>query len=406
MTSTRISLLPCAVLAAVTAAACGPAPEEAALYLSPDRAAFDGKSERVIVKIRAFEVGGSPAGGVVHLTAPVGHFVGGGEIVLADGFATATYACSPDDEAACAGTVRLAGEWGGLHTTTQVSITTTIFIAPVEWEIVATHTLSPLLAIAAAKDGSAWAVGERGTVLHLVGRQWHLVPSPVHSTLRAVAVDADDAPVIVGDEGAVLRMVSGALRRLPLADRDSYLSVAVDGEGQVHVGSATGVLSTLVVDELVPRLDLRTPILGMARQGDEVWATGDGRLARFATAQWMNLPVPVEAHLSVVQSGREGLWLGGAREGATSVSGVIVAGPSPAWRTTALPEPVRAFAEVPGVAERFALTTTHLYRQIDEASWEKVSVPASATAMTSRARGDLVLVGPGGFSLLRAVPGT
>lgn len=398
MTTARIVVV---LAAAMTAAACAPAAEEAALFLSPDRASFDGKAERVIVKIRAFEVGGTPAGGVVHLTAPVGHFVGGAEVLLADGFATATYACSPDEEAACSGTVRLAAEWGSLHATTQVNIAAALVVTPVEWEVVSTNSLSPLFAIASAGDGTAWAVGDRGAVLHLVGRQWSVVPSGVYAALRAVAIDLDGAPVIVGDDGVVLRQVDGALQRLPFPGKDSYRAVTVDAHGAVHLGSSTGLLSTIVGDSLVPKLDLRTPILAMASQGDEVWATGDGLFARHAANQWMNLPMPLTARLTVAQSGRDGLWLCGEREGATSTSGVIVAGPSPGWRTTALPEPVRAFTEVPGVAERFALTSTKLYRQLEDAKWEAVAVPAKATAMTSRTRGDLVLVGPPGVSLIR-----
>ena len=398
MTSARMSL----VLAAVTAAGCGPAAEDPALYLSPDRGSFDGRSERVIVKIRAFEVGGSAATGVVHLTAPVGHFINGEEVVLSEGFATATYACSPDEEAACSGTVRLAGEWGAVHATTQVSIMPALVATPVEWQVVPTHSLATILAIVSAADGSAWAVGERGTVLHLVEREWHVVPSPVRSTLRAVAMDSNGEPVVVGDEGVVLRRISAHLEQIPFALKSAFRAVAVDSQGVVLIGDDAGVLSSIVGDELQPKLDLRTPILAMARQGDEVWATGDGVLARCTSGQWMNLPMPLTAKLTVAQPGRESVWLGGEREGATSVSGVIVAGPSPGWRTTALPAPVRAFAEVPNMAERFALTPTHLYRQLADAKWESVAVPMVATAMTSRARGDLVLVGPPGISVLRA----
>ena len=394
----RLSL----VLAAVTAAGCGPAVEEASLSLSADRSSFDGRTDRLIVRIRASTVGGIPAQGLFHLTAPVGHFIGGEELAFTDGFATATYACSPEEEAACSGIVRLAAEWDGLRASTQVSIASTLVVIPVEWEVISTNSLSPLLAIDTAPDGSAWAVGELGTVLQLVGREWHPIQSPVQVTLRAIAFDGVGAPVIVGDEGVVLRMVSGALQRLPLAGEDSLGAVAVDALGVVHVGSAKGVLSTIVGDALEPRLDLRSPILGMARQGDELWATGPSMLARYASARWMNLPLPLNAKLTVVQAGQDGVWLAGEREGTLSSTGVIVAGPLPGWRTTALPEPVRGFAEVPGEAERFALTTTRLYRQLGDSRWELVAVPARASAMTSRGRGDLVLVGPPGFSLLRA----
>src|SRR3990167_1344077 len=139
MKSVRI---PSLALAAVIAAACGPALEEPVLFLSPDRSSFDGKTERVIVKVRAFGGGGVPAMGVVRLTAPVGHLVGGDQVELVEGFATASYACSHDEEAACSGPVRLAGEWEALHATTQVNVAPALLIAAVEWEVVSTNTLA------------------------------------------------------------------------------------------------------------------------------------------------------------------------------------------------------------------------------------------------------------------------
>lgn len=396
MKSVRI---PSLALAAVIAAACGPALEEPALFLSPDRSTFDGKTERVVVKVRAFGVGGVPAMGVVRLTAPVGHFVGGDQVELSEGFATATYACSPEEEAACSGPVRLAGEWESLHATTQVNVAAALLIAPVEWEVVSTNTLASLVAIAAAPDGSAWAVGEGGTVVQLIDRRWRVVHTPVRTTLRAVAFDGAGNPVVAGDKGVVLTWVSGGFQRLPIFDQH-WWAVAVDREGRIHLGAASGLLALWSGGELLPQLDLGAPILGLAQQAGEVWASGEGKLARFSGGQWMNLPMPLNARLSVVQAGPTGLWLAGARE--ASSAGVVLRGPHPAWLATTLPEPVHALAEVPGVPERFALTHARLYRQLEDEQWEPIALPARAAAMTSRAKGDLVLVGPPGFSLLRA----
>ncbi len=392
----------CVWVLAAMAAGCGPALEEPLLSLSPDRSSFDGNTERVVVRIRGWALGGIPAEGQVHLTSPVGHFVEGDVVTLTQGFATATYACSPEEEAACSGPVRLAAEWGDQHATTQVNIAAALVIAPVKWEVVSTRTAAPLLAIATAPDGSAWAVGERGVVVQLIGRQWQVIASPVRTRLRAITFDKAGKPVIVGDEGVILRSINGRLTRLPLPASDSFSAVAMDDDGLLHVGSEAGLLSMLIDDALEPKLDLRTPVLGMARQGGDVWASGEGLLARFSASQWMNLPMPLTAKLTVVQSGPDGLWLGGEREGATTVTGVVVTGPNPGWRSTLLPEPVKAFAEVPGVAERFALTTTHLYRQLEDSAWAPIDIPAAGIAMTSRTRSDLVIVGPGGFSLLRA----
>lgn len=397
MTAARIS----ALLAVVIATGCAPAPEEAALYLSAERGSFDGRLERVVVRLHAFGVGGAVAQGSVRLSAPVGQFIGGDEVALADGFATATYACNPDEERTCNGTVRLSGVWGDVNASTQVRIIETVPVAPVEWDVVPTLSLDTLLAMAVASDGTAWAVGERGTVRRLVDRTWVVVPSPVREDLRAIALDADDQPVIVGDDGVVLRAVDGQLRALQLEAKADFTAVALDADGAVLVGSHDGVLWRLGEERLEPQLDLQTPVRAMARQGAEVWAAGDGVLARYSERAWFNLPMPVAAQFAFAQPGRDCLWLVGSRQGASAVQGVVVSGPGPTWRSAALPQAVFGFAEVPGADERFALASTQLYRQLGAADWAAVALPAPMNAMVSRAQGDLVLVGPPGISLLR-----
>lgn len=385
---------------AVWVSACGVPLSDPELRISPDRSTFDGRAERVIVKLRAWEAGEIPAGGVVHLTAPVGQFIGGADIILSEGFATATYACSPVDEAACVGSIRISAEWNGQHATTQVIGVEPMLPESVRWEVVPTRVNAALLAIAASRDGSAWAVGERGVVLHLVGREWTRVPTGVGSTLRAVTMGANDAPVVVGDDGVML-LWSGDHFEPLFVDGEDFTAVAYDGMGVLHVGAKSGLLFEYTGARLDPVLDLRTPVLSIAAQGVEAWATADGMLARFQSGAWLSVPVPVPGRITLAQTGRDALWLGGERSGATTVSGLLVSGPMPQWRSTALPEPVRAIAEVPDVAERFALTTAHLYRQLADGRWDSIDCPTNPTAMTSRAAGDLVLVGAPGISLLR-----
>lgn len=398
MTATRM----CAALAVVIVSGCAPTPEEPALFLSADRGAFDGRLERLVLRVKAFGVGGSPGEGSVRLSAPVGHFIGGDEVVLADGFATATYACDPDEDRACNGTVRLSGVWGALNASTQVTLSDTIVIEPVKWQVVSTASLDELVALAVAPDGSAWAVGARGTVRHLVGRAWQVVPSPVRSDLRALAFDADGKAVIVGDDGVVLREQAGQLAPLPLELSDDVSAVAIGPGGELLLGTTRGVLSTIDAENrLVPQLDLRAPVRAMARQGADVWAAADGALARYSEGAWFNLPMPVSAQFTFAQAGASNLWLGGFRQGATTQQGVLLAGPSPTWRSVTLPAPVQGFAEVPGADERFALSSVRLYRQIGASDWDEVALPAGMSAIASRAPGDLVLVGPPGFSLLR-----
>lgn len=391
----------CSSLVVLCLVACGPAPEDPALSVSPDRSSFDGRVDRVILKVRGWAVGGSPAEGLVRLSAPVGRFVGGDTVVLADGFATATYACNPDEEPACNGTLRLAAEWNEVRASTQVSIVSPPVITPVRFEIVPTHVVESLEAIATSPDGVVWAVGERGVVLRLEGRAWQRVTSPTREGLHALAFDRSGAPVIVGDAGTLLRWSLVGLERVRLETKGDLTAVAIDADGVVLVGGRDGVLSRLEEGALVPELELRTPILALARQGDDVWSGGDNVLARRSQAQWLNLPLPVSARFTFAQPGKEILWLGGERPGVSGMGGVIVAGPMPTWRSAAFSQPVRALTEVPGSGERFALTSASLHRQVASGEWQVIDAPAPTRAMTSRGPGDLVLVGPSGFSLLR-----
>lgn len=391
----------CSSLVALVLSACGPALEDPALSVSPDRSSFDGRVDRVILKVRAWDVGGSPAEGLVRLSAAVGHFVGGDTVVLADGFATATYACNPDEEPACSGPVRLGAEWNELRASTQVTLFSPPESTPVSFEIVPTNVVEQLEAIATSPAGVVWAVGEHGVVLELVGRTWQRRSTPTRATLRALAFARDGSPLIVGDAATLLRLGALGFERVALQAKSDLTAISVDADGVVLIGDRDGVLSHLEEDALVPELELRTAILALARQGDDVWAGGDNVLARRSQAQWLNLPVPVAARFTFAQAGKEALWLGGERPGVSGMGGVVVAGPMPTWKSAAFSQPVRALTEVPGQSERFALTSAQLHRQLDGGEWKSIDVPAPARAMTSRGPGDLVLVGPSGFSMLR-----
>lgn len=390
-------VVPAVVL--VLSSACGAPVSEPALSISPDRPSFDGRSERVIFKIRAWEAGEKPGGGLVHLSAPAGSFVGGPDLLLVDGLVTATFVCAPSEEAACNGAIRVSAEWGSLHASTQVVGVEVNPPAPVIWEVVPTGTTAALLALEVANDGSAWAVGERGAVLQLVGRAWTRVPTGVTATLRGLTFDALGAPVIAGDEGVLLHW-RGDRFELVRLEGEEFLSVARDAHDGIHVGARSGLIYELRDADLVPELDMHVPVHSLALQDGELWATGENVLARL-TDQWLSVPAPMQGTIHFAHAGESGLWLGGVRQGVSSLDGLLVQGPMPSWRTTVLDEPIKAIAEVPKVAERFALSSDRLYRQLGSASWTAIDCPTAAHAIASRGAGDLVLVGPGGISLLR-----
>ncbi|MFZ5442837.1 MAG: WD40/YVTN/BNR-like repeat-containing protein [Myxococcota bacterium] len=383
----------------VLSSACGAPVSEPSLSISPDRATFDGRSERVIFKIRAWEAGEKPGGGVVRLTAPVGQFIGGSELILIDGLVTATYACAPAEEPACDGTIRVTAEWADLHASTQVIGVELNAPAPVTWEVVPTGVAAELMAVEVAPNGEAWAVGERGTVLQLVGKTWRRLPSGVSATLRAITFDAAGAPLIVGEDGVLLRW-RGDRFELVRLEGESFLSVARDAHDAIHVGARSGLIFELRDSDLVPELDMHVPVHSLTVQDGTLWAVGQNVVARLEEL-WLSVPPPMQGTIHFARAGTSGLWLGGIRQGVASVDGLLVQGPLPSWRTTVLSEPITAIAEVPRASERFALSVDRLYRQLGDASWTAVDCPSTARALASRGPDDLILVGPSGFSLLR-----
>jgi hypothetical protein len=373
--------------------------DEPFLSVSPERQNFLGASERVVFRVRAVDAEGRPGAGPVTLTAPVGRFLN--EVTLVDGFATATFSCEPSEQAACQGPVRVGAEWAGVRATSQVTVVTGAPIVPVQWDVVSTGSTAALFAIDTAPDGTAWAVGEHGTVLHLAARGWLSVPTGVRGTLRAVAFTAGGQPLVGGDDGVVLALEGDRFQALvaPL-EGDVVTALAVDSRGVVHVGMRSGRLLWLAEAGAKEKLTAPGPIAALAVYGDEVWAVGERFMARWVGSSWALQPSPDGVILSSVSATDDALLLSGTLEGISQQYGVVVAGPSPTWKSSALPAPVRVAAG--NGDERFALTSTGLYRQVGNAEWSKVEALLDAKAMTSRQPGDLVLVGPPGTSLLRA----
>ncbi|MGI9479710.1 MAG: WD40/YVTN/BNR-like repeat-containing protein, partial [Hyphomicrobiaceae bacterium] len=62
----------------------------------------------------------------------------------------------------------------------------------------------PLFAIGGLSDGRAWAVGDRGTILHFDGEHWQAETSGVRSHLRCVIALPDGRVLSAGGDGTVL----------------------------------------------------------------------------------------------------------------------------------------------------------------------------------------------------------
>lgn len=68
---------------------------------------------------------------------------------------------------------------------------------------------TPLFDICGLEDGRAWAVGDRGTILHFDGTDWHSEDSGTRAHLRSVIVLAGEQLLASGGDGTVLLRSGG-----------------------------------------------------------------------------------------------------------------------------------------------------------------------------------------------------
>lgn len=394
MSTPRLSLL-----TAIAVAACAPPAAEPRLSLRSDVSSFDGRTEHAVLTVEATTAAGTPGEGTVVLVAPAGSFVGGAELTLADGLATATYLCDPHEEPACNGALLLGASWSGLNATVQVRVTPATAVTAVTWRAVPTRTLSELTAMAVSASGRLWAVGTTGAVLALTGATWSSVPSGSFADLLGVAFTPSGQGVVVGRQGTLL--VEGAQGLAPVATGLTVDLTAVYARSatEVVVGASDGTLSLFDGARLTAQGTLGTSVLTLVGRGDEVWAGGDGAAAVLRSGTWTTAALPVQARMQLSASSPEGLWLGGPRAG--GAGSVLLLGPGD-WRTFDVAETLTAIAVVPESVERFVISERAVYRQAGlGAAWTSVETPMGGRAAASRGVNDLVIVGPPGMSLLR-----
>ncbi|MFO0597213.1 MAG: hypothetical protein U0228_18005 [Myxococcaceae bacterium] len=400
--SLKARLVPGGLVCALAASLVGCAvPGDPLLVVSPDRSAFDGSIHRVVLTVHAWTGDEKPGAGVVRFESAVGTFVGGDEVTLVDGFATVTFACQPDVEPACVGPVRLQATWGESITPVQLTGYVSHPITPVEWDVVPTGVASQLFAVASTRE-VVWAVGERGTVLRFSKQRWERFASGTLVTLRAVTLDAAGFPVAVGDDGVVIAWDGAQFVKRTISG-EQLTAVAFDAHQVLHVGAASGVVfceSQGGGFETAFTL-AAVPVRSLVSFGGELWATAEGSVARKLN-DWEMVPPPVSGTLALAFAGETTVYLAGQRGSDRAPQGLVLTGPMPAWKSSALPEPVIGVVEVPLTNERFVFGATKLFRQVEPGgTWDPIDSPSPALAGASRAPGDLVLVGPAGISLVR-----
>ena len=140
------------------------------------------------------------------------------------------------------------------------------------WGAFATGIEENLRGVALLSPASAWAVGDEGAAYRLEERGWRALPTGLVPTLRAVAaVSADDA-LAVGDDGLLLRW-RGAWTRLASGVTTSLRGVARVGDIAFVTGDAGLALRIDLRTEKVERIDLATacPVRGVFVRAGEPW---------------------------------------------------------------------------------------------------------------------------------------
>ncbi len=138
----------------------------------------------------------------------------------------------------------IRAEIGDIH----AEIPVTIASAEYNWQQVATPTHNDLYGVKMVSGKEAWAVGDKGTLLHLVNNYWQLDSAPVaNATLKsvdfidpgtgwAVGNDGSSAVVLSYRSGSWFPMntgVSGALNSVDAVDFNNAWAGGKDSSGKV-----------------------------------------------------------------------------------------------------------------------------------------------------------------------------
>ncbi len=93
---------------------------------------------------------------------------------------------------------------------------------------------TPLFAISGRDDGCAWAVGDRGTILHFDGAVWKAEASGTRAHLRCVTELPDGRMLAAGGDGTVLiRSPNGEWRKQPCDIHSNFVAALPLEDGHV-----------------------------------------------------------------------------------------------------------------------------------------------------------------------------
>lgn len=237
-------------------------------------------------------------------------------------------------------------------------------------------TSATLRAVATTDGVNAWAVGDRGTILHTdsAGATWTVQSAPTTATLRAVSFTDASNGWAVGDGGTVLHTTSG---------------------GTIWESQLSSSTATLTAVSFADR--------------QNGWATGTGGTMLHTTDggfDWVAQTVPATGTITTVRFSSDATGVAVAQGGGFLFTG----NGGRSWFQVSTPTTatLSAYGAVgPGVAWSVGTSGTVLATRNDGATWEKRSVPTSSAlngvAFSDASRG--VAVGASGTALFTSDAG-
>ncbi|MFW5739540.1 MAG: hypothetical protein ACOC1F_04165 [Myxococcota bacterium] len=264
-----------------------------------------------------------------------------------------------------------------------------------DWEPVALTGAGVLHAVLIGEDGSLTAVGARASggslagalVLYDDGTGWSEMPVPADvAALRSIA-RVGDATWAVGDDGSIVTICEGTVRAAARVFGEGSLRLLASEDVPQLVGQA-GLVATYrhgfwepSVAHL-PALDGRTAVV-WARRPHDVWAGGDGWVLRWNGIRWTVAPVPISV-AGLYGTSPDNVWVAGNRRG--SVEGVVLHHDGDGWAEvhTVAGE---VFEQVVGTssADVRVRTAEDTWYHFDGHTWEQRSGEAFPVAGTSGA---------------------
>ncbi len=183
--------------------------------------------------------------------------------------------------------------------------------------------------------GSAWAVGERGTLLKWTSSSgWRKILAPGAINLRAVSGLKDSDVYFMGDKGEILHWNGSELSRIESPTRENLHGIGFGPQGDAWAVGANGI--TLRKNEgkwaLIPT-GLNVTLNGIwVGSGDSAWAVGDsGVILRWNGKKWVEERSGVRVNLHAIGGGdSDQLWVVGE-------NGVVLVRSQGKWKTFPVP---------------------------------------------------------------------